>query len=147
MARIRNKGTDRALLMDAFTINPRHEQVSEFYSWDPNAEIVSHEESLWMFDLTAPHWSQAIAGSAIITIPEGTGKVEIYNGSANLLKIYNYKQTLTIKDANDVTVVNRAVLVPPTSVRYLENLNRRCYQIEIIGTAALGEVNLSFMKK
>lgn len=146
MAVIRNNDIKKELQVNIHSIKPREKVVTPFYSWDPAAEIVDHEEGLWKFDVTGEPWMDAIVGSTIVTLPADTVEIEIYNGSANLLKIYNYKKDLVTPEDPAVPGVlkkNFPILIPPFTVR-TRPVKRRVFQLEVVGSCAAGEVSISF---
>lgn len=151
MPEIRNGNVDKDISVNLYTIGPRQTKVTPFYSWDPKAEILDHENELWMFDLTAEPWMDAIVGSTIIKIPEGTNMLEVWNGSANLIRIYNYKKDLvtpapTEADPN-AKKKNIPYLIPGYGVRYIPALSGRVWQIEVVGSVNAGELAISFSSK
>lgn len=81
--------------------------------------------------------SEAIATSKEYTVPYGTNTIEIYSKSSNPLKVYNFEE-------DDE---NFELLVPPTTIRYIDKVKNRIQKLVIVGTAAAGEVFVSFSKK
>lgn len=151
MPTIRNGNLDKDLMLNIHHAKPREVVTTPFYSWDPKAEIIDHEAELWMFDLAGDPWMEGIVGSTIVKIPEQTNLIEVWNGSANALRIYNYKKDLVTPAPTeldpDAKKKNHFYLIPAGGIRYIPRLNKRVYQLEIVGSVNAGELVLTFSTK
>ena len=132
MPTLRNNGT-KDIIINNEIIKPNETKIMEGYSYDPDIEIVSHDP-IWQLGLTGDVITDAITGSKIYDVPEGTINIEIFNLSSNIIKMYNVEEK----------VDNKFVIFVPGLQRVIEKVKSRIKQFELVGTAAENEVIVSF---
>ena len=132
MPTLRNNG-NRDIVINNEIIKPNETKIMEGYSYDSDIEVVSHEP-IWPLGLTGDVITDAIAGSKVYDVPEGTINIEIFNLSSNIIKMYNVEEK----------VGNKFVIFVPGLQRIIEKVKSRVKQFELVGTAAENEVIVSF---
>lgn len=103
---------------------------------DTNLKLIS-DLPIWQLDQTGKPVKDAIATTKDVAVPYGTNTIEIYNKSSGIINVFN-----AVEDAD-----NFEMLVPPSSIRYIEHARNRVKKLVVQGTAAINEVFISFSKK